>query len=139
MILNKYNWYCNLKHRCIYTPAVSHILCPYVRTYIHTYVCTYIWTFVQLCHNECWMSIMSSIYKYTQYLHFKILQTFTRCTKINMKIAVDRKRANCWNIFFFGTSCSESKRKCKKLENLIFLLKILWLNKRKYSSVSVRK
>jgi hypothetical protein len=28
-------------------------------------------------------------------------------------------------IFFFGTSCSESKRKCKNLENEIFLLKIV--------------
>jgi len=41
-----------------------------------------------------------------------------------MEIAVDRKRADCWNIFF-GSSCSERKKKCKNLENGLFLLKIL--------------
>jgi len=66
---------------------------------------------------------MSSIHKYTQFLHFKILQTFTRYTKINMKIAVNRIRADCWNIFL-ELLVMKVKENVKTLKMEYFCLKL---------------
>jgi len=66
---------------------------------------------------------MSSIHKYTQFLHFKILQTFTSYTKINMKIAFDRKKADCWIIFFLELLVVKVKENVKTLKTEYFCLK----------------